>query len=232
MISARGTVTSTMSSPFDLPRNLAAVKAGDQEARAVLFDRFYGPVREIVHRQLQHDFRKNHRWILPLFSTGDIVQEVFLGVVHHQLDGFVGTDGTDEEAFVQYLTAIVKHRLVDAMRYHEASRRDVRRRVEQPTQDTTRAGAMGDAAAGDVTPSIAASIGEQLGVYNEVMDEMPQKQRRLLELRMEKEESFATIADVLGIASADAARQSFRLAKAKLLVRLRARGMQPPEESP
>jgi RNA polymerase sigma factor (sigma-70 family) len=229
MIFARGTVTSTMSSPFDLPRNLAAVKAGDQEARAVLFDRFHGRVREIVHRQLQHDFRKNHRWILPLFSTGDIVQEVFLGVVHHQLDGFVGTD---EEAFVQYLTAIVKHRLVDAMRYHEASRRDVRRRVEQSTQDTTRAGAMSDAAAGDATPSIAASIGEQLGVYNEVMDEMPQKQRRLLELRMEKEESFATIADVLGIASADAARQSFRLAKAKLLVRLRARGLQPPEESP
>lgn len=215
-----------MNRPFDLKSNLAAVRDGDHAARAELFERFCGPVRMIVHRQLQHDFRKNHRWILPLFSTGDIVQEVFLGVVDHQLDGFAGTD---DESFVQYLTAIVKHRLVDAMRYHEASRRDARRRVEQPTEDSTRAGSI-QAAGRDATPSIAASIGEQLGIYNDVMAEMPAKQRRLLELRMEKEESFSAIADVLGIASADAARQAFRLAKARLLVRLRARGLQPPEE--
>jgi hypothetical protein len=44
--------------------------------------RCYPKVRAIVHNQLEHDFRKHHRWILPLFSTGDIVQEVFVGVVN------------------------------------------------------------------------------------------------------------------------------------------------------
>ena len=202
---------------------LTSVRSGDAEARSALFERFYPRVRSIVHQELQQDFRRHHRWILPLFSTGDIVQEVFAGVVQHSLSEF---NGVDETAFVQYLTAVVKHRLIDALRYHEASRRDARRRVEQG--ETAALGI--DPVVADPTPSLAASFGEQLSAYREVLDGLPAKQRRLLELRLEGEEPFERIAEALNIASTDAARQAFRSAKARLLVRLRRRGVEPPGE--
>ncbi len=206
---------------MDLARILVAVQDGDQSAREELFQRFYPRVRNIVHQQLQHDFRKNHRWILPLFSTGDIVQEVFVGVLD-QVDGF---GGGSEDAFIQYLSAVAKNRLLDALRYHEAARRDVRRQAAQSPLESTAFAPSGE----DPTPSLAASLGEQLSVFRDVMDEFPDKQRRLLQLRLEGEEPFNRIAEILEIPTADAARQAFRAAKARLLVRLQARGLKPPE---
>lgn len=186
-----------------------------------MFARVYPPVRELVHGQLQHDFRKHHRWILPLFSTGDIVQEVFLGVLDQGgLDGF---RGANEAELIQYLGAVVRHRLVDAMRYHEASRRDARRRAE--SGDDERTAAVAAAPAADPTPSLAAELGEQLAAYRAVLDRMPDKARQILTLRLEGEESFAHIAELCGLPTADAARQAFRSAKARLLVRLQARGV-------
>lgn len=79
---------------MNLVRTLELARAGDQDARNQILERFYPKVRELVHKKLEHDFRKNHRWILPLFSTGDIVQEVFVGVVNGA-EGFVGEDHVD-----------------------------------------------------------------------------------------------------------------------------------------
>ena len=147
------------------------------------------------------------------------MQEVFLSVVDHQLEGFVGTS---EEDFVQYLNAIIKHRLIDAVRYHEASRRDARRQLDQPTTEERPSV---QPAAEDATPSLAASLGEQLSAYEGVLASLSEKERQLVRRRMEEEEPFADIAEALDIGSADAARQAFRSAKARLLVRLRARGL-------
>ena len=208
---------------MNLVRTLELARAGDQEARDQILERFYPKVQKIVHNQLQHDFRKHHRWIMPLFSTGDIVQEVFVGVVNG-LDGF---EGENEEALAQFLSAIVRNRLLDALRYHEAGRRDVRRKVEEPTVGM---GAVAPAV-GDPTPSLAASVGEQLRVYREVLLTLPERQRMLLRLRLENEMPFAEIAEKLGHASADAARKAFRDAQARMLVKLRARGIKPPGEA-
>ena len=68
---------------------------GDLEARDALVRQFYPRVRELVHRELQRGFRQRHRWILPLFSTGDIVHEVFQQVLA-ELERF---EGGDEETF-------------------------------------------------------------------------------------------------------------------------------------
>ncbi len=202
---------------MSLRQILNDVRQGDQVASQALMETFYPKVRQMVHQQLQQDFRKHHRWILPLFSTGDIVQDVFVAVVKG-LDGF---QGEDETALLQYLSAMVKHRLLDALRYHEAARRDVRKRVPEPTQGMAAvAPAMRDA-----TPSLAASLGEQWGIYLEVLQELPEKQQRLIQMRLQDEEPFAEIAEKLGHASADAARKAFQSAQARLLVRLRARGL-------
>jgi len=208
----------------ELRKTLALQQVGDPGAKEELYTRFYPRVRDMVHRQLQHDFRRNHRWILPLFSTGDIVQEVFLGVVSQKLDGF---SGDDEAAFVQYLGAVCRHRLLDALRFHEAARRDVRRRRD--SMNRTNSGI--SPVANDPTPSLAASIGEQMDAYSEVMRDLSDKEQEVLRLRLEDQESFASIAETMGNASADAARQAFRTAKARLLVRLRAKGLPSYEES-
>jgi len=197
---------------------------GDPAAREALCTRFYPRVRDMVHRQLHHDFRRHHRWILPLFSTGDIVQEVFLGVVNQPLDGF---QGEGEDAFVQYLGAVCRHRLLDALRYHEAARRDVRRRRESVNRQTSGFTPV----ANDPTPSLAASLEEQVDVYKEVLQGLSESQREVLRLRLEDEEPFARIAEIMGNASDDAARQAFRTAKSLLLVRMRARGLPALEDS-
>lgn len=208
---------------MDLERLQADACAGDPEARAELIRRFYPQVQQMVHRELDRDYRRQHRWILPLFSTGDIVQEVFTGVIQ-SLDSFVAED---EESFVRYLTTLVKHRLVDALRHHEAGRRDVRREVRADSPADTQA--PGIALPGDdPTPSLAASLGEQLEAFRGVLDSFPERERALLELRLVEQESWAEVAQKLGFPTADAARKSFNQVQARMLVRLRARGVQPP----
>ncbi|MCC6672773.1 MAG: hypothetical protein IT458_17035, partial [Planctomycetes bacterium] len=70
-----------MTDLMDLQRTLAAAAAGDAAALQALAETLYPRVRELVHRELQHDFRRRHRWILPLFSTRDVVHDVFAAVL-------------------------------------------------------------------------------------------------------------------------------------------------------
>jgi len=208
---------------MDLARTLEQAAQGDRAALQSLLTDFYPKVREIVHRELERDFRRRHRWMLPLFSTGDIVQEVFLGVVA----GLKEFRVEDDTSFTRYLATVVKHRLLDAVRFHEADRRDQRRQVGEPEQGL---GSLPHAGT-DPTPSLRASVEEQLGIYRSVLATLPEKQRLLLELRLSEQKEFGEIAHALGIASADAARKAFHEAQAKLLVKLRAKGMKPPGEA-
>jgi RNA polymerase sigma factor (sigma-70 family) len=205
---------------MDLVRLQERAAAGDAEARAELIRTFYPRVREMVHRELDRDFRQKHRWILPLFSTGDIVQEVFESVVTG-LDRF---EVEGEDAFVRFVSTLVKHRLVDAIRHHEAARRDARRRQEDELGVPAAVGV----AAKDPTPSLAASLGEQLRAFREALDTFPERQRALLELRLVEEQPWATVAEQLGYPSPDAARKAFHETQARLLLRLRRRGVQGP----
>jgi RNA polymerase sigma-70 factor (ECF subfamily) len=206
---------------MDLQAQLARAAAGDVAAREAIAAQFYPQVRELVHRELQHDFRKHHRWIVAAFSTGDVVQEVFVGV----LEGLAGFDG-DEAAFPRFLATLVKHRLVDAVRHHEAARRDARKAVEPGTAVL---GARGGA--NDPTPSLAAALSEQLGAFRAALAEFPERERLLLELRLVDEAPWHDVAARLGYPSDDAARKAFRGVQSRLLVKLRRRGVRAPGET-
>lgn len=197
--------------------------AGDADARDALVRAFYPRVQAAVHRQLEGDFRRRHQWMLPLFSTRDVVQDVFVGVV----DGLAGRSFADEDAFVGYLCTAVRNRLLDAVRFHEAHKRDARR--DARGTDTSVVVRQADDRA--PVPVLAAQLAEQAGVLREVLAAMPEKQRRLIELRIVDEETFPAIAEQLGYASAETARQAFTEAQARLLVKLRARGLRPPGET-
>jgi RNA polymerase sigma factor (sigma-70 family) len=204
---------------MDWKQKLAVAAGGDRAAREALAAEFYPRVRELVHKELQHDFRKHHRWIVPLFSTGDVVHEVFLGV----LQGLEEFEGDDEQAFARYLGTLVHHRLIDAVRHHEAARRDAR------TDQDLETGQLDVAArAADPSPSLAASLNEQIGAYRQALAEFPERERLLLDLRLAGEETWAEIARRLGYPSEDAARKAFGATQARLLVKLRARGVRSP----
>ena len=196
---------------------------GDADARNELVHTFYPRVHATVHRQLETDFRKQHRWMLPLFSTRDVAQDVFVGVI----DRLGGAEFPDEEAFVAYLCTMVRNRLLDAVRFHEANKRDARREVA--VEPDRGAPAMADTRA--EVPEIAAMLAEQAEILNAVLGSFTERQRACLTMRMSDGESFPAIAEALGFASAETARQAFLDYQAKLLVRLRARGLRPPGET-
>jgi RNA polymerase sigma factor (sigma-70 family) len=197
---------------------LAAAAAGDAAAQTALVEEFYGSVQALVHKRLELDFRRRHPWILPLFSTRDVVHDVLADVVR-RLDS---TDFSDRDAFAAYLATAVRNHLLDAVRFHEAERRDARRNREGPADATAVAERTPDAGP---SPTLAATVREQAGLLRAAMAELGERQRALLEQRMVEERTFPELARALGYASEDTARQAFLDAQARLLLKLRARGV-------
>ncbi len=203
----------------DLLALVRLAAGGDRDAQHALVQRVQAKVRAIVHRELEQRFRASHRWVMPLFSTSDVVQDVLVDAVR----GLDECEFPGEGAFVAYLATIVRHRLISAVRYYEAQRRDGRRGVAAPE----------DAAAGPARPStlsapeFAASLAERAAVVRDVLASFAERPRALLELRLVDGATFPVIAEKLGYALDETARQAFCDAQAKLVLRLRARGIRP-----
>lgn len=166
-------------------------------------ERYYFQINNRVHRLLDRDLRRGRPWLAAVLSTGDVVHEVFLGVVRD----FESFRGRSEHAFVAYLARLVHNRLIDAVRHHEASRRD-QRRVQRDVIDIHEAQASpGSRLAGREDANLLASI----------LLCLPARDRALLRGRLEDEESFQALARSLGYASADSARKMFRRIQARVL---------------
>ena len=186
----------------------------DPEAKSELLERYYPIVHRIVHRELDRQLRHRRPWLWAMFSTGDVVQDVFLAVAR-ELDDF---RGENEGAIIKYLATAVRTRLVDAVRFHEAGRRDVRR-VRHVDGDGAQA-----IASPDPTPSTAAALAEQVAAFEAALVGLAERDRELIKLRFEDSVPFAAIGERLGFPSADAARKAFVAAQARLLVKLRLSG--------
>ena len=171
-----------------------------------LCERHYERVRQRVHRLLAIDLRRGRPWLAAIMSTGDIVHEVFLGVVRD----FGGFRGKSEQAFVAYLARMVRNRLIDTVRHHEASRRDAR----LAQRDVV------DLAGPEPSPHAALANSEDAEMLNNILAGFVERDRMLLRGRLEDKESFAVLAKALGYASADSARKAFASVQAKLLARL------------
>ncbi|MBZ0153133.1 MAG: sigma-70 family RNA polymerase sigma factor [Planctomycetes bacterium] len=194
---------------------LAAVRAGSSAARNELLTRFQPRVQGLVHRQLQRRLRPQQHALLRLLSTGDLVTEVLVDVLR-QLEHW---DVAHEDAFVALLATLVEHRLLDQIRRAQAGMRDVRRLAD-----------CGPGTAGvvheDAGPATLAANAEQMVIYREVLASFPERERALLALRLEDELPWQELADRLAWPSADAARKAFHGVQARLLLRLRQRGVE------
>jgi len=141
-----------------------------------------------------------------MLSTGDLVHEVFLGVVR-DFDGYRG-DG--DEKFVAYLARLTRNRLIDSVRYFEAERRDSRRGEALDTEMHH-----------DAPSPVAASMHrEEVARVFAILATFPERDRALLRGRIDDGETFTELAATLGYASADSARKIFRTLQARLLARL------------
>lgn len=199
---------------MDLPRLLELARDGDATARSDLVARFYERVAGMVHNQLRARLRPQQHAMLRQLSTGDFVQEVFMEV----LRGLDRWDGDSEEAFTALLATLVEHRIVDQIRKSHAARRDVRRHGDAGPVTV-------GAAAPQQGPGTMAASNEEIEIYRDVLDTFDERERALLALRIEEKLEFGELADRLAYPSPDAARKAFHAAEARLLLRLRQRGL-------
>jgi RNA polymerase sigma factor (sigma-70 family) len=196
---------------------LRAARLGDEAARERLLREIYPEVAKIVHRALETDFRRRHRWILAMFSTGDIVQDVFLNVVRAQPEA----GAADERQLLSWLATQVQNRIIDRVRFHLAQRRDARHAT--PLADgegTTR-----PVAAPDLSPSGLVSLDERARLVLQALGELGEREQELWRLRVDEEKSFSEVAHALHLVTEESARSAFRRVRSKLALRLHRLGV-------
>jgi len=201
-----------VTSPSSFRATLTAARRGDTEALDALATRFYPTVQRIVHHRLATDLRTSRPWLTARFSTGDVVQEVFQAVLR-DLDAFAGES---EDAFVGYLAMVVRNRIIDAIRFHQAERRDGRRTRTAPTAF--------DPAQDGLDPVAEVASTEQVERFFEALAQFEPREQLLLRARFEGVASFEALAAQLGYGSESTARRVFYTAQAKLSLLLKVRG--------
>lgn len=189
--------------------SIRAAQAGDSEAIEGLFKEFYPRVERMVHLGLARDLRTTRPWLLARFSTGDVVQDVFRSLLR-DLSGF---QGQTEDAFTGYLAMVVRNRLVDAIRFHQAAQRDGRRSAAAPDLDQPEVDPS--------DPAQQAATAEEVERFHTALSTFPEREQLLLRARLEQEVSFEALADQLGYGSKDSVRRAFYAAQAQLAIMLR-----------
>lgn len=202
-----------MTASSDFHATLLAARAGDGSALNELLSRFYPAVSREVHKALASSTRRHRPWLNSLFSTGDVVQEVFVSVVRD----LEHVQAVDAGGFVSYLTTLVRNRLIDTIRFHEALQRGVRN--TQPIDDDELL--VGSAA----SPVDRAASAEGIEQFCAILNATPARERALLMGRIERGETYAELQRSLGYPSEDAARKAFYTAQARLILSLRRAGI-------
>jgi RNA polymerase sigma factor (sigma-70 family) len=206
--------------PSDFPDLLAAARIGDRVALDALCSKHYPTVERIAHRELRAELGPAAGNLVALFSTGDVVQDVFRRV----LTGLEGFLGASEGEFVNYIAAAVRTRLIDLVRFHHAVRRD-RRRTSSVEENLSHEIATDH-------PVRQICVDEQIRIYFTILDDFDSRERALLVRRLNGDAPFETLAEELEFPTADAARKAFHRLHARLLVRLQQSGVTGAEEIP
>ncbi|MBL9076089.1 MAG: sigma-70 family RNA polymerase sigma factor [Planctomycetes bacterium] len=194
---------------------LDRARAGDAAARDHLFERIYPRLERIARWQMACEVRQRRPWLAAQFATGDVVQDVCQRVLA-DLPSF---QADSERALVAYLAVAVRNRMTDALRFHEALRRDCRRAAPDLDELELRAPSPG--------PATHALQADLAATFWRLAARLSAREQQLLRQRIEDEDTFDAIARDLAFPSADAARKAFYAVQARLLVLLRQAGIEP-----
>ena len=193
---------------LDLGHLLDRAKAGDRTSQDELCKRFYARVERQVHHALQRDVRNGRSWLHARFSTSDIVQDTFQGVIRD----LSGLQGRSEAAFGKYLTMVVRNRILDAVRFHQADRRDGRIGAAELIPE--------DLAGTGIDPAQAAANLETERAYVNALSKLPEREQLLVRARFEGSATFDELTEVLGYSSTTTTRRTFNRAKAQIAMKL------------
>ena len=138
-----------------------------------------------------------------------MVQEVFQSVLH-DLHAFAGTN---EEAFIGYLAMVIRNRIIDAVRFHEADCRDGRR--------VTRSEVAMDIAGPEGDPATEIATGELVERLHAALNQFDTRTQLLVRARMEGQATFGDLANQLGFETESGARKAFYAAQARLTLLLK-----------
>jgi RNA polymerase sigma-70 factor (ECF subfamily) len=173
---------------------LARAKAGDQAALNHLFERYLVPLKRWAHGRLPG-------WARDLRDTDDLVQESVMQTLRH-VDHF---EPQHDGAFLAYLRTALHNKLKDEIKR-------ARRVVREPIATDHPDGA----------PSVIEEVigRDTLNRYERSLAQLSAEDRDAIFARVELGKPYAEVAELLGKASADAARMTVTRALLKL-----ARGM-------
>jgi len=189
---------------------VARLRAGDQGALAVLFDRHREKLRRMV--QLRLDHRLGGR-----VSPSDVLQEAYIDALKRVEHYFQKPD----QPFFGWLRLVVGQRLADVHREHLAQKRNAGQDVPihggGPGADSA---CMAACLLGDLTsPSHAATRNEAFARLEEALNQMDPIDREVLALRHFEELSNAETAALLGIQPPAASKRYVRaLARLKQIL--------------
>ena len=159
---------------------------------------------------MTRDVRIGRPWLRARFSTGDVVQEVFRSVIGDLGDFY----GRTEDGFCGWLAMVVRNRIVDMIRFHEAGCRDGRAVEALPE------GADSQMRSDGTDPVTAAERREQVQSLEAALEELEPRERLLVRARMEGIASFRELAERLGYGSESSARRAFMDSQARIALRL------------
>lgn len=155
------------------------VKAGDEQATRVLFERHVQEFRARVRRRLPKAVRRK-------VAESDVIQEAYLAAFLAIGDFEERGDGS----FARWLHTVLQRKILDEVRRYEgAGKRDVRREVPAGSSVVRMAGA-----SPDPSPSAAAMHIEERGRLLAAMEGLPGPQRTALRLVYEEHLSLADAA--------------------------------------
>lgn len=184
---------------------LLRARRGDRdalaEALAVVEDRMRATVRARISSGLRAQVR-----------TSDILQTTYVEVVK-QIGAF---RGDDERSFANWLTRILDHNIADRARYHSRQKRKHPTVPDKPTVPPEAIRAPGP------TPSREVINAESLAVLAEALAALDEDRRRVVELRLFEERSYAEVAALMG-RSEEAVRMLYSRARAALALEINRR---------
>jgi RNA polymerase sigma-70 factor (ECF subfamily) len=104
----------------------------------------------------------------------------------------------DEAAFIAWLRAIAKNRMLDALRRHKRKRRGGDRKQVAAHSSTDSMLGLFDMLADDSTPLRRASRDEALACMNVALAGLPDDYREVVRLRFFEDRSYKEVADAMG----------------------------------
>lgn len=181
---------------------------GSRDAREELFRRYYGRVRRVVRS------RMGSRPPLCIESQ-DVIQETFQAAVVH-LDRYEVRGGG---ALIAWLTRIAENTLRTAARRARAEKRDRRREVplHGRAETASRSGATIQLSNHTTLPVDRLARGEEAALVRRCLEHLPPRYRRVIQLRLEGDRPWKSIARELGSPSPAAAQMCHCRAVAELV---------------